>query len=460
MPEDSMRSICSAVATATKRRCSLSLGIAGVLLIALLSSSFVPGQKKAPGAKAETSGAVNAKAADADTERFERLRQEGFEALYNLDYEGARRRFKELSTAFPSHPAGPQFLAATLWAQTLNESRRLQSSLYDSDAFFNASEDKPDPKIVSQFKELTREATVRAKARLKRNKSDTEALYFLGATEGLKAAFETAVERRFMAALGDGSSSVDRHREALRLDPEFHDAELTIGLYDYIVGGLPAMVKIVASVAGMRGSKKRGLLTLERVAREGRWARDDAKALLIVLYKRERRYADALAFARDLAARYADNYLFKIEAADALVSQAADQRRANETQAATTAEREAFAIFDGLLQRDSAQKKTAPRAPDLIHYRYGEALFTAGQTERAAVEFLAAANAPGAEQTLGTMSRLRAAQALDLAGRRDDALKQYRAVLERPDIYGAHEDAKSGLRQPFQKKNEEKRATG
>jgi len=36
-----------------------------------------------------------------------------------------------------------------------------------------------------------------------------------------------------------------------------------------------------------------------------------------------------------------------------------------------------------------------------------------------------------------------------LAGKRDDALSQYRQVLTRPDIFDAHDGAKKGLREPF-----------
>lgn len=421
-----------------------------LLLMAFIASFNAHGQQS-------ESGQTGDKLSGNDLARFEKLRDDGFEALYNLDYEGARRRFKEIAASFPQHPAGPQFLAATLWAETLNESRRLQASLYNSESFFKAAEDKPNPKTVEQFRALTRQATQLSRARLKRDKHDIEALYFLGATEGLKAAFATAVERRFMAALGDGSSSVDRHREVIKLDPNFHDAELTIGLYDYIVGGLPLPVKLLASITGARGSKKRGLQTLERVAQEGRWARDDARALLIVLYKREKRYADALRLSRELSERYPRNYLFKLETADALVTQAALERQANHAAAATGAEREAFAIFDSLL-KNRATRDTAARSLDLIHYRYGEALFVAGQAEQAAREFLAAAGVQGAEPTLATMARLHAAQALDLAGKRNEALAQYKIVLTRADVYNSHEDAKRGMNEPFKMKAKEKKA--
>src|SRR2546430_4437842 len=202
--------------------------------------------------------------------KFETLRVSGSEALFNLDYETARKNFKEMAVTFPNYPAGPQFLADTLWAETLYQTRRLQSSLYGSDdTFYSTSDDKVDPHIVDQFRTFTRQARLLTEGRLKQFPKDTEALYFMGAIEGLKASFEEAVERRHFAALKDGSEAVDKHREGIKLDPSYRDAELTIGLYDYTVGALPLPGKIAAGMFGFRGSKKRGLATLEPVAKEG-----------------------------------------------------------------------------------------------------------------------------------------------------------------------------------------------
>src|SRR5258708_19061511 len=50
-----------------------------------------------------------------DRTKLESLRSAGFEALFNLDYEAARKNFRELAESLPSHPAGPQFLPASLW---------------------------------------------------------------------------------------------------------------------------------------------------------------------------------------------------------------------------------------------------------------------------------------------------------------------------------------------------------
>jgi TolA-binding protein len=428
-----------------------------LLIILLASYSLAHAQGTSAAAKLQPEAATGKTPAtptattEADRARFDKVRTEGFEALYNLDYETARARFRELARLYPDHPAGAQFLAASLWLETLNESRRLQSGLYNNESFYAKTEDKVDPKVVAQFKEWTRAAKGLAEARLKKNPKDAEALYFLGATQGLKAAFAGAVERSFVSALRSGSDAVDRHRETIKLDPDYHDAELTIGMQDYIVGGLALPYKILAGMTGTRGSKRRGLATLERVMREGRWARDDARVMLIPLYKREKRYADAAALARELAAKYPKNYLFKLEYADALVSQAATERAGGgAASAVANTEREAFAIFDRLLG-DRATRDAAARQLDLIHFQYGEALFVAGQFERAAREFLAAASVPNAEANQATLARLRAAQTLDLAGRRDDALAQYKLVIARPNVYDSLEEARRGLREPYRK---------
>jgi hypothetical protein len=423
-----------------------------ITLTATLSQSISAQAKKvaadAQGQKVAAEKATTHAPAEFDRKRFDELRKEGFDALYNLDYEGARRHFMEMTREFPNHPAGYQFLAAGLWLRTLNESRRLQASLYNNEGFYKEDKnDKGETKTADEFKELTRRTKEICENRLVRDPKDVDALYYLGASEGLKAAWGSMVERSFMSALRNGNDSVDHHRDLLKIDPTFTDAKVTVGMYDYVVGALPLPVKILASIGGFRGSKKRGLATLEVVAREGNWARDDAKSLLIALLKREGRFRDAYTYANELATKYPRNYLCKMEAADALASQA-EVERASNPEAAKKTEAEAFAVFDALLapQRGPA----APHPPlDLVHYNYGEALLVAGQPERAAKEMLAAATLPNAESSMVTRARLRAAQALDVAGKREEALTQYKAVLALPDVFDSHEDAKRGIKEPY-----------
>ena len=385
---------------------------------------------------------------DSERARFEELRRSGLDALYNIDYDKAQRDFKEIVQLFPNHPGGYQLLAARLWIKTLYESRRLQGSLYSSESFYSSGDDKVDPRIVTEFRNFTRQAKRLAEAKLKQEPKNIEALDFLANTEGLMAAFEEAVERRHFAALRDGNDAVNRHREVLKLDPKYIDAQITIGLYEYVVGSLPLPVKILAGATGYRGSKKRGLAMLEQVAREGRWAQDDAKSVLVLLYRRENRFEDLLKVARELSAKYPRNYLLRLETADALVSLAGVKRKANDLAGAAQAEKEAFETFDELL-RDKSVRDTAARALDLIHFKYGQVLMAAGHHDRAAKEFLAATRVDRGEAGLITLAHLYAARSYDVAGKRDEALTQYKQVLSRPNVYDAHDEAKKGMKQAF-----------
>jgi len=156
--------------------------------------------------------------------RLDAQRAEGYEALYNLDYDGARKHFLKMNELAPDHPAGAQCLASSLWLQQLNEAWELKATLYSSEP-----NEKAKPQLnrvhVEEFRKWIRMSKQLSQARLKKDPSDVEALYFLGAAEGLEAAFAGGVERKYRTALRSGSDSVDRHKEVLKLSPEFRDAE-------------------------------------------------------------------------------------------------------------------------------------------------------------------------------------------------------------------------------------------
>ncbi|MFN2497801.1 MAG: tetratricopeptide repeat protein [Pyrinomonadaceae bacterium] len=374
----------------------------------------------------------------------------GIDALYNLDFDNGRRQFEDVKRRFPDHPAGQYYLAANLFFQTLTKPNRLLPLLSDlsrSKTFEGDSEDKLDLATMQQFRSMTRQATLLAKVRLRHNPRDLVALYFLGATHGLIAAFKGTIEDGVVSAMREGSSGVDKHRELIKLDPTFHDAQFSIGVYEYTVGALPLPVKVMVAIANIRGSKKRGLETLELVGREGRLSRYIAKLVLITLYKREKRYDEALERARELTAKYPDSYLFKLGEADALIS-LADARRRTAPEMAGGLERKAFAILDSMLKTQRAANiRSAPS--ELIHFIYGESLLKAGLAEQAAREFMAAASAPGVEPSITTIAQLRAGQAFDLAGKRREAQTQYEIVLKRPDVYDSRDRAAQGLRKQY-----------
>ena len=297
--------------------------------------------------------------------RLDALRAEANEAVYNLDYEGARSRCRKMIEVAPDHPAGPQCYASGLWVEQLNRDWAAKATLYNDNA--SDAKTRVDRKQADEFRRWTRQAKQLSEARLRKDPKDVEALYFLGAAEGLESAFAAGVERKFMAAFRSGTDAVERHRAVLKLAPEFHDAELTIGMLNYVVGSLPLPAKMIAATMGVRGSKKRGLEALERVAAEGKWARDVARVLLVDLYKREKRWEDSVKMARELAEKYPRNYLFKLQMADALTSQIVTMRKAKKP--VGTEEKDLHNIFTSLLRDKTLDAGTR----DLVNLRLNTA---------------------------------------------------------------------------------------
>src|ERR1043165_8011947 len=91
--------------------------------------------------------------------RLDALRAEGYEALYNLDYETARNRFQKMIELAPEDPAGPQCMASSLWVQQLNQSWELKATLYSTSAYTD-SKSTVDRKQADEFHKWELKATL------------------------------------------------------------------------------------------------------------------------------------------------------------------------------------------------------------------------------------------------------------------------------------------------------------
>ncbi|MGH9839516.1 MAG: tetratricopeptide repeat protein [Blastocatellia bacterium] len=399
------------------------------------------GYAQTPAAPAAIDSAAPTVSAALPADIFE-LRREGGEAMYNIDYATARAKFEEIRKRLPQHPAGDIYLATVIWLEHLNKSRRLQTGLYsDESSFYAGAEDARednegdvvDPAVDRAFRDRMAQAKTKALALVARNKNDADALYFLGSFYGVMAGYEASTARKFFSAMRNGSRSVDAHEKVLKLKPDYYDAYLSVGMYDYIVGNLPFAYKALAAIAGVRGNKQRGITRLRTIIEKNAATADDARVMLLAIFQNEKRHTDALAILEALNKKYPRSYLLKLETASTLVT----LDRASD----------AFAIFEDLLKDPAASA-----AIDLVHYQYAEALATNKEYRRAADHFLAVPQSKGAEAGLATVALLRAAQVYDLAGQRNEAVAQYKAVLARPNVYDTRVQAEKGIKQPYQSK--------
>jgi len=367
-------------------------------------------------------------------------RMAGFEALYNMEYEPAAKHFQEMIAMDPAHPAGYIYLASSVWLKHLAFLRRLQTQLYNrNDSFFVKANDTVDPAVDRQFQDLIEKGMQLAETRLKKDKNDIAALYFLGVAKGALAGYESTVKRSFFSSLRNGSKAVELHRAVLKRDPNFIDAYLSVGMYDYVVGSLPFAVKILAFIGGHHGSKKDGLAKLERVYKEGTLARVEAGVILVLLYDREKRLEDSVKIQRELSARYSRNPIFRSEMARTL--------------ARLGRYSESVKLYEALL----ADPVALDYMPDLINYQYAETLFDLNLWAKAYHHYVVSAGFPKAPESLITMAHLEAGKCLDAMVKRELALKEYQFVLNRAQAFRSREEAQKYLKEPFQPPDRAKR---
>src|SRR6185437_689119 len=87
-------------------------------------------------------GFAGAQSNSSTASQLDKLRAQGYEALYNLDYNTARDYFREMIQIAPDNPVGTECLATSIWLQQLNEQWELKGSLYSNKSY--AEEDNKD----------------------------------------------------------------------------------------------------------------------------------------------------------------------------------------------------------------------------------------------------------------------------------------------------------------------------
>ena len=258
-------------------------------------------------------------------------RQSGENHFFNLEYDEAVRDYTRLIEQNPEDPLAYNSLAA---AQLYKELYRLglleSSALRGDNQFLEQKLRNPDPQAKAAFEETLGRGRRTAEKLLARNSRDEMALYALGNNYALRANYEFMVEKGWFSALRNGSKAREYCEQLRKADPRFLDAYLVLGVHEYVLGNLPLPVKLLAAIGGMHGSKKKGEAYVARVASEGKYARDEARVLLAILYRREKRPLEAARVLEGLIADFPRNCVLGLELAS-MYSDAGQNARAIET---------------------------------------------------------------------------------------------------------------------------------
>jgi hypothetical protein len=241
---------------------------------------------------------------------------DAFQRLYNFDFAGANRIVDTYAAQNPADPMVYSVRASSLLFQELDRMHILEAEFFGSDKrVLEKRPQRPDPEIRKRFFAAVNEAQERAKTRLATAPNDVNALFAIAMSTGLTGDYNGLVEKHQWASLTYVKQSTDYAGRVLRIDPNFTDAYLTVGLTEYLVGSLPFFLRWFVHIDGVDPSKQAGEQKLERVAQSGRYLKPFAKILLAVYYLREKQPARSADFLRELTRDFPENPLFRRELA-------------------------------------------------------------------------------------------------------------------------------------------------
>jgi tetratricopeptide (TPR) repeat protein len=235
----------------------------------------------------------------------------------NLEYEAAKQQLRGWLDTHPTDLRASNYLATATLYNEMFDRGVLESSVYgEGGDIFKASKVAVTPDFQQELLSILDKSQQLAEERLESNPNDKDAMYWAGVSHGTRATYHFAVRKEYMPALHEASAAYKYHNDLLKIDPDYVDAYLVVGMNNYVVGSLPWYVKVLASLSGRHGDREEGIRQVKRVTETGNYACEDAKVMLAVLDQREKKYAQALSLYQGMAHSYPRNYLLQYEVAN------------------------------------------------------------------------------------------------------------------------------------------------
>jgi tetratricopeptide (TPR) repeat protein len=383
--------------------------------------------------------AVNAawaSAARTNPLNFDPLVKDAYSRFYLLDFPGATERLERFHEMHPGDPQATALLLNALLFQELYRLDLLDTTFYANDGFLSGRHaTQEDPKMRDRIFGLADEAVHEADWRLSQNQNDIDALYARGWARALKCTYIAMVERGFSAGFRLATKARDDETRVLRLDPNYVDAKLVTGIYEYVVAALPFPFKLVIGFVGITGSKSRGLEMLNDVANRGIMSTVEARTVIALFLRREAKYKEAVQVVRTLVDEHPHNYLFRLEEANL-------RKDAGEGMDAVKA-------YEEIVNNAGKPGFFVSARLELTYFGLGDALRGQRHYSDAAVAYERTAATPNVGTELKIRSLVAAGQCRDLNGERQRAILNYQAAIDAGPNTSRADTARKYLSSPY-----------
>jgi len=285
-----------------------------------------------------------------------------------------------------------------------------------------------------RFRTLSELTITTAKARLQRHPHELQSRLYLGRAMANLARYHAANEH-YLKAYWISRKGEKVITALLREDPRCYDAYLELGLYHYFLD-VAKILRLVSVLFNLDGDRALGISELELAAAHGRYAAAQARYFLqaCLLYFEED-FERARLNSQQLVEQYPTNPLFRLDHAGALQELGRlDEAREQYQQVLSLPH---SALF-----------------PDLVldaRYQIGRVLMTGNDFAAAAETFAALIPAARKHQHWAAgWAQLQLGRCQEIAGQRERALAEYRAVVKLDDA-DARKAARRAIATPLER---------
>lgn len=357
--------------------------------------------------------------------RFDSLVNSGVHQIYNLQFEEAGKTFDLVKKEYPGHPAGMFYEAMIYWWQIMID-------------FDNEEYDEPFIDKLTDVIDLCDDI-------LDDDPSNIDALFFKGGALGFRGRLYVVRESWFNAAM-DGKDALPIVHKAYEVDPDNKDVQLGFGIYNYYAAAIPDKYPMVEPLLIFfpEGDKEKGLKQLMTAAKDGKYAKYEARFTLASIYLMfEKNSGEVIHYSKMLHDDFPDNPLFERYYGRGYVMRS-DYNTAEQ-------------IFTDIIAKCDSNKRgyTGWIKREALYY-IGMKYFNNKEYENARPYFekclkLSRSMEEDRDEETGfyVNSVLYMGNIEDKAGNREKAIKLYEEVLDLREFKDSHEKAENYLETPY-----------
>jgi tetratricopeptide (TPR) repeat protein len=361
----------------------------------------------------------------------------GSDAMYNLRYAEADSIFNILIQRQPDHPVGYFMQALVDWWRIVP----------------NISVNTKVDAVAKSFNARIDKVIEISDARLEKNAVDIVGLFFKGSAVGYRARLEVLKDfdassiLDWVNAANEGKVAYDIILQCQRLAPSNGDILLGSGMYNYLGAYIQERYPTFKALVGFLppGDKKIGISMLRIAGQRATYANTEARnALLEVYLTWEKNYGEAATLAAELHQQFPGNSVFYRSLARSLYM----------TQDFEHADSMYVDILRRVERREPGYELTFARQG--IYY-LGDIRLRRGMYQDAIDYFKEADKLSRRfgedESAWNVMSNLKMGFAYDRLGKRDDAVRQYKKVLDMDNNADSHDLAEKYLKAAYNGSN-------